>query len=112
VVEPTDMGGGRGVAPPCRPPGGAPTPLGLYNAGRRHLVAGDTRGASARYTAAVAPHGRFAPAYRGLGLAYERQGRSDRAARAFQTYLALAGDAPDAAAIRARLARLGAGARD
>jgi tRNA A-37 threonylcarbamoyl transferase component Bud32 len=112
VVEPSDNGGGSGDALPSRPQGGASTPQGLYNEGMRLQVAGDTTGAIARFKAAVAANGRFAPAYRGLGLAYERQGRSDRAARAFQTYLALAGDAADAAAIRARLARLGAGARD
>jgi serine/threonine protein kinase len=112
VVEPSDNVAGGDVAP-SRPPGGASTPQGLYNEGMRLQVAGDVTGAIARFKAAVAADERFAPAYRGLGLAYERQGRTDRAARAFQTYLALAGDAPDAAAIRSRLTRLGGGgARD
>jgi Tfp pilus assembly protein PilF len=72
----------------------------------RMQVGGDTAGAIARFKAAVAADENFAPAYRGLGLAYERQGRTDRAARAFRTYLTKARDASDAAAIRARLSRL------
>jgi tetratricopeptide (TPR) repeat protein len=82
------------------------TPQRLYNEGMRLQVAGDTNGAIARFKAAISANRDFAAAYRGLGLAYERQGRGDRAARAFRTYLSLAGDAPDAAAIRTRLARL------
>jgi eukaryotic-like serine/threonine-protein kinase len=87
-------------------PSGATTPQRLYNEGMRLQVAGDTNGAIARFKSALAADSDFAPAYRGLGLAYERQGRADRAARAFRTYLSKAGSASDAGAIRARLVRL------
>jgi len=91
---------------PPPPSSGPSSPQRLYNEGMRLQVGGDTTGAIAKFKAALDADKHYAPAYRGLGLAYERQGRNDRAARAFREYLSLAGNAPDAAAIRARLTRI------
>jgi tetratricopeptide (TPR) repeat protein len=77
-----------------------------YGKGNRLLLTGDTGGAIAAYEDAT----RLAPSspagYRGLGLAYEKQGKSAQAARAFRTYLKLAPGADDRALIAERLQRL------
>ncbi len=89
--------------------GGPATPASarsLYKDGLGKFVAGDTRGAISRFQDAVKRDPRYAPAHRGLGMAYERTGDRSRAARSFRTYLALAPDAADAAQIRARLGKL------
>ncbi len=78
----------------------------LYKDGLGKFVAGDTGGAIGRFQAALQRDPRYAPAHRGLGMAYERKGDRTRAARSFRTYLQLAPDAADAEQIRARLAKL------
>lgn len=78
----------------------------LYKDGLGRYVAGDTGGAIDRFRAALARDPRYAPAHRGLGMAYERKGDRTSAARSFRKYLALAPTASDADQIRARLAKL------
>jgi serine/threonine-protein kinase len=78
----------------------------LYKDGLGKFVAGDTGAAINRFLAALDRDPRYAPAHRGLGMAYERKGERSRAARSFRRYLELAPDASDAAQIRARLAKL------
>lgn len=58
------------------------------------------------YRKAQAADGAFAPAYRGLGLLCEGQGRTDEALRAYQKYLDLAPDASDRLRIQRRLEAL------
>jgi predicted Zn-dependent protease len=55
----------------------------------------------AAYQRAVAADASFAQAYRELGMAFRQEGRSDAAIAAFERYLALAPDAPDAGIVRA-----------
>jgi hypothetical protein len=94
------------------PPEVAPTPPGpetarsLTKAGLQKFVAGDVGGAIALFDRARAKDSGYAPAYRGLGMAYEKRGDRSRAKRAFQTYLKLAPKASDAASIRARMEKL------
>jgi serine/threonine protein kinase len=78
----------------------------LYKDGLGRFVAGDTGGAIGRFQDALARDPRYAPAHRGLGMAYERKGDRTRAARSFRKYLELAPSASDAAQIRQRLAKL------
>lgn len=78
----------------------------LYKEGLQRFVAGDTDVAIKLFDQARAKDSRYAPAYRGLGMAYERKGDKKRAVRAFDTYLRLAPSASDAASIRERLERL------
>lgn len=78
----------------------------LYKDGLGRYVAGDTGGAIDRFRDALARDPRYAPAHRGLGMAYERKGDRTRAARSFRKYLELAPGASDADQIRARLAKL------
>jgi len=78
----------------------------LYREGLQKFVGGDTSGALKLFDQARAKDSGYAPVYRGLGMAYERQGDRSRARRAFETYLRLAPDAADATQIRARLDNL------
>jgi serine/threonine-protein kinase len=78
----------------------------LYKDGLGRFVAGDTGGAIGRFQDALARDPRYAPAHRGLGMAYERKGDRTRAARSFRKYLELAPTASDADQIRQRLAKL------
>jgi tetratricopeptide (TPR) repeat protein len=91
----------------------APSPSGdegaaraAYAKGNRLLLTGDTGGAIAAYEEAT----RLAPnspaGYRGLGLAYEKQGKPTEAARAFRRYLKLAPGSEDRALVAERLQRL------
>jgi hypothetical protein len=77
-----------------------------YQRGSGLLLGGDAPGAVAAYEDAV----RVAPAdpegYRGLGLAYEKQGRVEDAARAFRRYLKLAPRSRDRELVARRLQRL------
>ena len=82
------------------------TAHGLYKDGLGRYVAGDTGGAIARFRAALDRDPRYAPAHRGLGMAYERKGDRGSAARSYQRYLQLAPGASDAAQIRGRLENL------
>jgi serine/threonine protein kinase len=78
----------------------------LYKDGLGRYVAGDTGGAIDRFRDALTRDPGYAPAHRGLGMAYERKGDRSRAARSFKKYLDLAPRASDAEQIRARLAKL------
>jgi regulator of sirC expression with transglutaminase-like and TPR domain len=66
-------------------------------------VRGDNQTALALYKRVVQAAPAYAPAWRGLGLVYEKLGDKPAARSAFQRYLQLAPAAGDAAAIRARL---------
>jgi hypothetical protein len=84
--------------------GGDPRPL--YEKGNTLLFSGDAKGAIVAYREA----GRLAPTdpigFRGLGLAYELQGETVPAIKAFRRYLKLAPNAPDFAIIHRRIDRL------
>lgn len=99
--EPRDPGGGSG--PRLPDPDKAAT---LSQAGLKKVMAGDANGAIASFQAALRADRSYAPAQRGLGLAYEKKGDKASAARAFRAYLALAPNARDAAQIRVRLEKL------
>jgi Flp pilus assembly protein TadD len=94
------------AAAPSPQPGDDVAAREAYGKGNRLLLNGDTGGAIAAYEEAT----RLAPSspvgYRGLGLAYEKQGKSSQAAKAFRTYLKLAPGAEDRALIAERLQRL------
>jgi hypothetical protein len=83
---------------------GDPRPL--YEKGNALLFSGDAKGATVAYREAVhlAPNDPIG--FRGLGLAYETQGETASALRAFKRYLKLAPDAPDRAIIQRRIDRL------
>lgn len=72
----------------------------------QRFMSGDNRGAIESFQAALKEDRSYAPAHRGLGLAYEKSGDRTRAARAFRSYLGLAPNARDAAQIRTRLEKL------
>jgi serine/threonine-protein kinase len=74
--------------------------------GTERFLAGDLDGAEESYRAAIAADRGHAAAHRGLGLVYQRTGRTDDAIDHLQRYLRLAPKAKDAAAIRARIAGL------
>ncbi|MCB9562409.1 MAG: tetratricopeptide repeat protein [Kofleriaceae bacterium] len=78
----------------------------LYKDGLQRFVAGEVDEALALFRDAIARDRGYAPAWRGQGMAYERKGDRSKAARAYRTYLELAPDAGDAAAITARLEKL------
>ena len=78
----------------------------LGQTGLKQVMSGDARGAIASFQAAIRADRSYAPAQRGLGLAYEKNGDNVRAARAFREYVRLAPNARDVAQIRARLEKL------
>jgi|GEM_PF-1764423 len=77
-----------------------------YEAGQREFFRGDMRGAREEFLASLRAARGFAPAYRGLGLVFERQGKKRSAQRAFTRYLRLSPNASDASSIRRRLEKL------
>lgn len=71
---------------------------------RRANPAGpDFSAAMAAYQQALASNPSYADAYKEIGMAYRIQGRNAEAGAAFERYLELAADAPDAGIIRAYL---------
>jgi len=64
---------------------------------------GDSRTAIALYRRVLQAVPSYAPAWRGVGLVYEKLGEKSAARAAFQRYLQLVPGAADAAGIRARL---------
>lgn len=86
--------------------GDEPSARAAYEKGNRLLLTGDTPGAVAAYRESV----QLAPAspagYRGLGLAYEKQGRNGEAERAFHRYLKLAPDSGNRDLVAQRLQHL------
>ena len=78
----------------------------LYDEGSDLFVQGKIDEASKRFKEAIAVDHRHAPAFRGLGLVYQAQGKKDKAVGAFEKYLQLRPDADDASSIRARIEKL------
>jgi Flp pilus assembly protein TadD len=78
----------------------------LTATGVRELAGGRFSAAVASFKRATAVSAGYAPAWRGLGIAYEKQGAKAQAISAFQRYLAIAPGAGDAQAIRDRIERL------
>jgi len=78
----------------------------LYEKGNTLLFSGDAKGAIAAYREAVHQAPSDPIGFRGLGLAYELQGETVPAIKAFRRYLKLAPDAPDRAIIHRRIDRL------
>ena len=62
-----------------------------------------TKTALAQFKKVQATNAGYAPAWRGLGLAYEKMGDTGEARAAYQRYLQLAPSAADAGAIKKRL---------
>ncbi len=83
------------------------TPKELYAKGSELFLAGGFVEAVAVYKQALAIDRGFAPAHRGLGLAYQRMGFDVVAVESFKRYLALSPSAVDAASIRRRIEQLG-----
>jgi len=79
----------------------------LNRTATRMLVQGALGDALSGFRDATLAAPRYAPAWRGLGLANERLGRNPEALRAYRRYLEIAPSAPDAAEIRERVARVG-----
>ncbi|HEX4417146.1 MAG TPA: tetratricopeptide repeat protein [Kofleriaceae bacterium] len=78
-------------------------PSEVFKTGLQAWVRGDTKTALATYKRVLQSNPEFAPAWRGVGLVYEKLGDKSAAHNAFQKYLQLAPGAFDAAGIRARL---------
>ncbi len=72
----------------------------LYDLGIDHLAAGRYDRAINQFNRALGQRNTFAPAYKGLGLAYQKLGNKDMAQAAFSRYLSLSPDAPDADLVR------------
>jgi serine/threonine-protein kinase len=95
------------VAETPHPPAPPPVDLGaLVKDGVNAMVRGDTKAALASFQHAKAANPGYAPAWRGLGVVYEKMGDTKQAKTAFQRYLQLAPNADDAAQIRARMDKL------
>ncbi len=102
------------VAPIRHPPTPAPTPTpattgnanDLFKQGLQAYVKGDLRTALTEYKRATQSNSGFAPAWRGLGLVYQKLGDRGPAKAAFGKYLALSPNASDADAIRRTMAAL------
>jgi serine/threonine protein kinase len=78
----------------------------VFKIGFQAWARGDTRTALASYKRVLAANPDYAPAWRGVGLVYEKLGDKPDAHNAFQKYLQLEPSATDAASIRARLESL------
>ena len=74
-----------------------------FKSGLQAWVHGDSKGALAQYRRALQANPKYAAAWRGVGLVYERLGDKNAARIAYQRYLQLAPDASDAGEVRARL---------
>jgi regulator of sirC expression with transglutaminase-like and TPR domain len=75
----------------------------VYRAGLQAWVHGDARTALASYKRVLQVNPGYSAAWRNMGLVYEKLGDRPAARAAFQKYLQLVPEAPDAAGIRARL---------
>jgi eukaryotic-like serine/threonine-protein kinase len=75
----------------------------IFKTGLQAWVHGDTKAALASYKRVLLANPGFAPAWRGVGLVYEKLGDKTASRAAFQKYLQIAPGALDAAGIRARL---------
>jgi len=79
----------------------------LFKKATELTIAGNFDGAETAFRQALKVDRKFAPAYRGLGILYQRTGAKDKALDAFKKYLKLAPQASDAAGIQARIEQLG-----
>ncbi|ACY14923.1 serine/threonine-protein kinase [Haliangium ochraceum] len=75
----------------------------LHLEGASLFIRGDHAAAQRKFRESLALAPRYAPAYRGLGMAYQAAGNNKQAAQAFRQYLRLAPKAGDRADITARL---------
>jgi serine/threonine-protein kinase len=95
---------------PQPPPQPQPPPTGaegLYRQGMSQLARGDASGAVASFTQATKINAGYAPAWYGLGRAYEASGmRRGPTKSAYQRYLSLAPNGPQAADARARIEKM------
>jgi hypothetical protein len=78
----------------------------LYQEGLQRLMRGENAEAARLFNAVLARSPSHGLACRGLGLAYEKMGRTAMAREAFNRYLSLQPSAPDAEIIRKRIERL------
>jgi len=78
-----------------------------YRQGVQLFARGDTSSALAQLRASIASNPDYPPAWRGLGLVFEKMGEKDQARSAYKRYLKLAPSANDADQIRNRMERLG-----
>lgn len=86
---------------------GGPTAPELVRSAQGSLLRGQVAEARDLFREATRVSARHAPAWRGLGVASEQLHEIPEARRAFERYLEIAPDAPDAETIRGRLTRLG-----
>jgi Tfp pilus assembly protein PilF len=77
-----------------------------YERGNQRLLTGDTTAAIAAYEEAVRSAPTSPSGYRGLGLAYEKEGKVPEAVRAFRRYLELAPSSGDRDLVARRLRHL------
>ncbi len=77
-----------------------------HDRGLEHLAASRYERAKAQFNQAVSADQKYAPAWRDLGLAYEKLGNKDMAQAAFSRYLSLDPTAPDADLVRQRMKNL------
>ncbi len=77
-----------------------------YERGNQRLLTGDTAAAVSAYEEAVRSAPSSPSGYRGLGLAYEKEGKSAEAIRAFRHYLKLAPSSGDRDLVARRLRHL------
>ncbi len=78
-----------------------------YRQGLQLFMRGDTSGAARALRTSLGASPNYAPAWRALGLVFEKTGDTDQARTAFKRYLQLAPSANDAQQIRNRLEKLG-----
>ncbi len=90
-------------------PNDAPSMKELYASASTKFLAGDFVGAATVFKQAIARDQSYAPAHRGLGLAYQRMGLDALAVTSFRRYLALSPGAVDATSIRRRIEQLNGG---
>ena len=81
-------------------------PQEALKSGLQQYARGDTSAALASFRSALSANPGFSPAYRGMGLVYEKMGNKAQARIAYKKYLALAPTAGDADQIRERMERL------
>jgi regulator of sirC expression with transglutaminase-like and TPR domain len=75
----------------------------MFRTALQAWVHGDTKTALASYKHVLQANPGYSPAWRGVGLVYEKLGDRPAARAAFLKYLQLSPGAADAAGIRARL---------
>ena len=78
----------------------------MFKQGLQAFLKGDTHGALTLLQSAKSAKPGYAPTWRVLGHVYERLGERGPAKTAYQRYLALAPNAPDAKTIRHRMENL------